>query len=215
MRFALDAEQMADRVAELGPVERVEMEVADAAGIELTAELGGDGRGDQLPRGRQIVEPFEQLVEPLRNACAASSARSARGRATLETGRMPGTISTSIPAAAASSRKRKKQSAEKKNCVIARSAPGVDLALQIFEIERARGRIRVNFRIGRDRNVERRDRLQAGDEIGGIAIAVRDAADTSRRARAGRRAARRCCERRAPNIRARPRRLPRASRRRR
>ena len=43
--------------------------------------------------------------------------------ATFETGRMPGTISASIPAAAASSRKRKKLSDEKKNWVIARSAP--------------------------------------------------------------------------------------------
>src|SRR3546814_10756338 len=47
--------------------------------------------------------------------------------ATLETGRMPGTISASIPIAAAWSRKRKKQSGEKKNWVIARSAPASNL----------------------------------------------------------------------------------------
>src|SRR5437870_4388696 len=55
---------MADRVAELGPVEGVEMKVADAAGVELTAQFGGDGRGDQLPSGGQIVEPFEEMAEP-------------------------------------------------------------------------------------------------------------------------------------------------------
>jgi hypothetical protein len=43
---------------------------------------------------------------------------------------MPGTISASIPAAAASSRKRKKQSGEKKNWVIARSAPASTLRLR-------------------------------------------------------------------------------------
>jgi hypothetical protein len=43
-------EQMADRVAELGPVEGEEVEVADAAGIELRAQLRGDGGGDELAR---------------------------------------------------------------------------------------------------------------------------------------------------------------------
>jgi hypothetical protein len=44
---------------------------------------------------------------------------------------MPGTISASIPAAAASSRKRRKHSGEKKNCVIARSAPASILRLRL------------------------------------------------------------------------------------
>src|SRR5205085_6487220 len=51
--------------------------------------------------------------------------------ATLETGRIPGVISAVIPAAAAASRKRKKQSAEKKNWLIARSAPASILRLRL------------------------------------------------------------------------------------
>src|SRR4051812_49539621 len=50
---------------------------------------------------------------------------------TLETGRMPGTSSAWIPAAAASSRNRKKQSGEKKNWVIARSAPASTLRFKL------------------------------------------------------------------------------------
>ena len=45
-----EAEQMADRVGELGAIQRVEVEVADAARIELGAKLGGDGGGDELAR---------------------------------------------------------------------------------------------------------------------------------------------------------------------
>ena len=56
---------MADRVAQLGAVERVEMEVAHAPGIELSAQLGRDRRRDQLSCGGKLVEAFEQIVEPL------------------------------------------------------------------------------------------------------------------------------------------------------
>ena len=47
---------MADGVGQLGAIERVEMELADPAGIELAAKLGGDGRGDELARGREVVQ---------------------------------------------------------------------------------------------------------------------------------------------------------------
>ncbi len=47
------------------------MEVADPAGVKLAAQFGGDGRGDQLARGGKLVEPFEQIVEPVRDGRAA------------------------------------------------------------------------------------------------------------------------------------------------
>ena len=62
---------------------------------------------------------------------APQSAANLRVWATLLTGRMPGVISASIPAAAAASRKRRKQSAEKKNWLIARSAPASILRLRL------------------------------------------------------------------------------------
>src|SRR3954462_8799394 len=66
------AEQMADRISELGAVQGVEMELADAAGIKLAAKLGSDGGGDELARGGEIVEPFEQAVHPGRDGRAAA-----------------------------------------------------------------------------------------------------------------------------------------------
>src|SRR3954452_10794750 len=66
------AEQMADGVSQLGAVQRVEMELADAAGIELAAQFGGDGGGDQLARGGEVVEPLEQPVHPRRDRGAAA-----------------------------------------------------------------------------------------------------------------------------------------------
>ena len=62
---------MADRVRELGAIQRVEVEMADAARIELGAKLGGDGGGDELARGGKIVQPLEQPVEPRRDRGAA------------------------------------------------------------------------------------------------------------------------------------------------
>ena len=50
---------MTDRVAKLRAVEGVEVEMADAARIELAAQFRRDGRRDQLTRRRKIVEAFE------------------------------------------------------------------------------------------------------------------------------------------------------------
>src|SRR5688572_10858703 len=71
-------EQMADRVAELGPVEGEEVEVANAARIELRAHLGSDGGGDELARRRLVVEPLEQPVHPAGDGGAAGGGELAR-----------------------------------------------------------------------------------------------------------------------------------------
>src|SRR3546814_3566000 len=54
-----------------------------------------------------------------------------RGCDTFDTGRMPGMIGASIPAAAAASRQRRKLSGEKQSCVIARVAPASRLRLRL------------------------------------------------------------------------------------
>src|SRR3546814_5844768 len=73
-------QQVADREAQFGTVERVEMEAAHAPGIELTAHLGGHRRGDELARGRMIVESFEQPIHPRRDRRAAHAGEFARLR---------------------------------------------------------------------------------------------------------------------------------------
>src|SRR3982750_2879661 len=65
--FRPHAEEVTDRVRQLRPIERVEMEMPDAAGVKLPGELGGNRSGDQLARGGQVIQPFEQSVEPLRD----------------------------------------------------------------------------------------------------------------------------------------------------
>src|SRR3954468_19820574 len=67
-----EAEQIADRISELGAVQGVEMELADAAGIKLAAKLGRDGGGDELARGGKVVEAFEQAIHPGRDGRAAA-----------------------------------------------------------------------------------------------------------------------------------------------
>ena len=67
---------------------------------------------------------------------------------------------------------------------------GVDLALEIVEIGRRVERIRVAFGIGGDRNLERRDLLQARDQLGGVRDS-RPGCGCELRARLGRIAAQR------------------------
>ena len=102
---------------------------------------------------------------------------------------MPGHDLDVDAAAAASSRKRKKQSAEKKNWVIARSAPASTLRLRLSRSTRATSESGWISGIGGDRNLERRDRLQAGDQLGRIGDSLPGAAVI--RARLGRIAAQR------------------------
>ncbi len=60
-RLRTHAEQVADRVGQFRPVERVEMEMTHPARIQLAAEFGGDRRGDQLTRGGQFVDKLNKL----------------------------------------------------------------------------------------------------------------------------------------------------------
>jgi len=62
---------MADRISQLGAVQRVEVEVAHPARIKLGAQLGGDGGGDELASLGQRVQPLEQPVHPVGDRSAA------------------------------------------------------------------------------------------------------------------------------------------------
>ena len=78
-RFGLrpQAEQVADRIDEIGAVHRVEMEMLDASVNEVEDLFGGDGRGDEPPGRRIVIEPFEALGEPGRHRGAGPFAQSA------------------------------------------------------------------------------------------------------------------------------------------
>ena len=55
------AEEVADRVNEVGPVHRVEVEVVDAAVDQIEHLFGGHRRRHQAPRGGIVVEPVEAV----------------------------------------------------------------------------------------------------------------------------------------------------------
>ena len=97
------SEQMADRVDKVGAVHRVEMEIGDAAVEKIEHLLGGHGRGDQLARGRIVVQSGEALGEPCRHRGAGACGEILR-RLKFCTGRMPGTIGMSMPRARTLSR---------------------------------------------------------------------------------------------------------------
>ncbi len=148
------------------------MEVADPAGIELAGKLGGDGRRDQLPRRRQIVEALEQRIEPVGNVRSAGLGEApgrgdvrhrqdSRHELDLHSGRRNFVL--------------KAQEAFRGEEELRDRAvrAGIDLALEIIEIGFAVAGVRMDFRIGGDRNVERSDRLEARDQLGGIGVAAR------------------------------------------
>src|SRR5258708_397250 len=110
------------------------MEMANAARVELPRELGGDGGGDQLPGCGQIVEPFEQVVQPLRDGRSAALGEATRGRDVrdwkdarhdfgFDSGRCR------FVAEAEEAVRRKEELCDRP------VRAGVDLALQILEIE--------------------------------------------------------------------------------
>src|SRR5215211_3075616 len=148
------------------------MEVADAARIELPAYFGRHGRRDELPRRGKVVEAFEQIVQPFRNARAAGGRKPPSGgdvgdwkdaRHDLDVeARGSGFVAEAEEAFGGEEELRDRP-------VRAR----VHLALQILEIERPVARVRMDFGISGDGNVELGDPLQAFDQLGGIAIAVR------------------------------------------
>ena len=102
----LRPEQVADGVDEVGAVQRVEVELADAL-IEQVHHLLGRHDGRHEVRGlRIVVEAVEAARHPGRHGRAAAPGKPATC-AKLCIGTMPGTIGTLMPCARAASRKRR------------------------------------------------------------------------------------------------------------
>ena len=97
---------MADRVNQIGPVQRVEVKGLHPLVHEIDHLLGGDRGGHEMARRRIIVEALESAREPGRTAAPVLTAKPATWRK-LWIGTMPGVIGTQMPAARARSRKRR------------------------------------------------------------------------------------------------------------
>ncbi len=173
---------MADGVDEIGAVHRVEMEIGDAAVDQIDHLLGGDRGGDQLARGGVVIEAVEALGEPGRHAGAGARGEIRRRLEILH--RQNARHDRDIDAA----RTHAIEIAEIKVVLEEElrdgaARPGVDFGLEHVDVGVDRRRVRVLLRIGRDRHLEVADALDAGDEIGGILVAARDAARSACRRR--------------------------------
>src|ERR1700722_3658284 len=73
------AEQMADRVDEIGAVHGVEVKISDAMIHQIEHLLGGDRGGDQLAGCGIVVEAVEAVGEPGRHRGAATRRKGFRG----------------------------------------------------------------------------------------------------------------------------------------
>ncbi len=162
-------QQVADRVNEVGAVHGVKVKIGDAVVDKIEHLLGGDGRGDELARRRIVIEPVEAGAS---QSGTAAPARAAKFLVCLKfcTGRMPGTIGI-VDAAAAHAVEIAEIKAvlEKELSDRARRA-GVDFGLEHVDVGRHGGAVRMFFRIGRNRDLDVGDALDAGDKIGGVAI---------------------------------------------
>ena len=164
-------EQMADRVDQIGAVHGVEVEIGDAAVDEIEHLLGGDRGGDELAGGRIVIEAVEALGQPIRHRGAA--ARRERLGLLEILHRQDAGHDRHVDAAGA-------HPVEIAEVVVvleeelgdrARRA-GIDLGREHVEVGLDRRAVGMLFRIGRDRDLDVGQALDAGDEIGGIAIAA-------------------------------------------
>ena len=119
-----------------------------AARIELTAEFGRDGGRNKLARRREIVEAFEQVVEPFGNGGAAACCEPAR-RGDVRNRQDAGhdlDVDTGGRRVVAEAEKAIGGKEKLRNRAV---GAGVDLALEVLEIELPRGRIRMTTATGR------------------------------------------------------------------
>ena len=91
-------------------------------------------------------------------------------------GMMPGTYSASIPAAARRSRKRRMRSVSKQYWVTSRVAPASTLRRRLSRSASALGGLGMDLGVAAGADLEIGHRLEAGDQVGGVGVAVGAAA---------------------------------------
>ena len=164
-------QQMADGIDEVGAVQRVEMELADALIDEVHHLLGRHRGGDEV-RGLRIgLEPVEAPRQPRRHGRAAAAGKARHlleivDRHDARHDRRPDAV-----------RARRLEEAQEVGVVEEElgddaGRPGIDLGFEVVEVGGERRAVGVLFRIARHRHLQPRDLLEAGHQVGGIGVAA-------------------------------------------
>lgn len=155
---------MADGIDEIGLVHRVEMQVGGAAVDQVEHLLGADG-GRNEPAGRDIVlQPLEAVGQPLRHAGAGLAGEVGGLLEVLDRHDARQDRDLDAPGADLVEIAEIDIVIEEELGDRPRRA-GIDLLLERIDIGIERGGFRVFLGIGRDRDLEIADALQAGDEV--------------------------------------------------
>ena len=77
LRAGADSERVADRIGELGAIERVEVELLHAVTRQLLHLLDRDARRNQAARVRIVIQPGEAVLQPFRNRWRRTGLRTA------------------------------------------------------------------------------------------------------------------------------------------
>src|SRR6516165_9542303 len=164
-------EQMAGCVDEISAVHGVEVKVGDTVVDQIQHLLGGDRGGDVLAGYGIVVEAVKALGEPGRDRGAAARRKRLRGLEILNGEDSRHDRDRYSGRAHALEIAEVEVVLEKELGHRARRTR-IDLGLEHVDVGRDRRTIGMLLRIGRHRDFDVRDALDAGDEIGGVGIAA-------------------------------------------
>src|SRR5262249_11982303 len=165
------AEQVTHRVDQVGAVHGVEVKVGDAAIDEIEHLFGGDRGGDELARGGILVEALEPLGEPVGHRRAAARGKRLGLLEVLH--RQDAGHDRHVDAACAHAIEVAEVEVVLEEELGDRACgAGIDLGREHGEVGLNRGAVRRLFRIGGDRHLDVGEALDAGDQVGSVAIAA-------------------------------------------
>ncbi len=129
---------MADGESQLGPIQRVEVEVADAFVQQVLHLFDGDARGNQTTRFRIVIQTAKTELQPIRNSGATSLGetqhlREARDRQDARHDRRANACPVATIAEAQERFEVVEELSDRVRCA------GIDLAFRVIQIE-LRGR---------------------------------------------------------------------------
>src|SRR5690242_12217227 len=169
--MAADSQQVAQRERQVRAVQRIEMELVDALGIQAAAEIPRDRCGDHAASLDVVVEAVEHVGQPTRHLGAAQAghlldALEVRDRHDARHDRH---VDAGLRRGLAEAQEVVALEEELGDAAV---GAGIDLALQVLEVGIDARRIGMLLGIARDADLEVADLLQAGDQCGGIGVAA-------------------------------------------